>query len=91
MNTLPDQNYSREPNRKRKKTKGGVRGKKHTGVLVGVEVVEVVRLLTKANAGGAIAELLNQKGVVLLHDLPDQLPRNSRHLQPKKPDPESCR
>ena len=48
-------------------------------MLVGMEVVEVVGLLAEADTGVAAAELLHQEGVVLLHDLPDQLSRNGRH------------
>lgn len=48
-------------------------------MLVGVEVVEVVWLLAESNAGVASAELLHQEGVVLLHNLPDQLAWNRSH------------
>ena len=44
-----------------------------------MEVVEVVGLLAEADASVAAAELLHQEGVVLLHDLPDQLSRNGSH------------
>lgn len=50
-----------------------------TGVLVGVEVIEVVALLAELDASIAPPELLHKKTVVLLHDLPDQLPWNRRH------------
>jgi hypothetical protein len=53
-----------------------------TGVLVGVEIVEIVRLLAELNAGSSSPELLDQKGVVLLHYLPYQLPGYRRHLSP---------
>lgn len=48
-------------------------------MLVGVEVVEVVGLLAESDASVASAELLHQEGVVLLHDLPDQLSWNGSH------------
>ena len=49
-------------------------------MLVRVEVAKIVGLLGKLDASGAVAKLLNQKGVVLLHDLPYQLPRYCRHF-----------
>ena len=51
-----------------------------TRVLVRVEIVEIVALLTELDAGVSSAELLHQETVVLLHDLPDQLPWNRRHF-----------
>ncbi|MFS7980901.1 hypothetical protein Hanom_Chr10g00944591 [Helianthus anomalus] len=49
-------------------------------MLVGVKIVEVIRLLAELNALRSITELLNKKRIVLLHDLPNQLAWNSRHL-----------
>ena len=49
-----------------------------------MEVAEVVRLLAEADAGVAPAELLDQEGVVLLDDLPDQLSWNGGHWKPSK-------
>ena len=51
-----------------------------TRVLVGVDIVEVVGLLAELNLGIAIAKLLDQEGIILPHDLPDQRIRNRRHL-----------
>jgi hypothetical protein len=51
-----------------------------TGVLVGVDVVEVVGLLGELHFGMAVAELLHHEGVVLPHNLPDQVSWNSRHF-----------
>ena len=51
-----------------------------TRVLVGVQVVEVVGLLGELHLVIAIAELLHQEGVVLPHNLPDQIPWNGRHF-----------
>ena len=50
-------------------------------MLVGVEVVEVVRLFAELNTGIASAKLFNEERAVLLNDFPYQLPRNVRHLQ----------
>ena len=50
-----------------------------TGVLEGVEIVEVVALLAELDFSVASAELLDEERAVLLHDLPDQLPWNRRH------------
>ena len=52
-----------------------------TGVLVGVETIEIVTLLAKLDASIASAKFFHEKRVVLLHYLPNQLPWNCRHLQ----------
>ena len=51
-----------------------------TGVLESVEVVEIVGLSAELHALSAPSELFHQKGVVLLHDLPDELSWYGRHL-----------
>lgn len=51
-----------------------------TGVLVRVEIVEIVGLLAELHARSSSTELLHQERVVLLHDLPDQLSWHRRHL-----------
>jgi hypothetical protein len=55
-----------------------------TGVLVGVDVVEVVGLLGELYFGMAVAELLHHEGVVLPHNLPDQVSWNRRHFPSPK-------
>lgn len=50
-------------------------------MLVGVKVVEVIRLFAELNTSIASAKLFNKERAVLLNDFPDQLPRNVRHLQ----------
>ena len=52
----------------------------NTRVLVGVDVVEIVALFAELHTGGAVPELLHEKGGILLHDLPNQLPWNCRHF-----------
>jgi len=54
-------------------------------VLVGVNIVEIVGLLTELSLGIAVAELFDQEGVILPHDLPDQGIWNRRHLCLPKP------
>lgn len=51
-----------------------------TRVLVGMHVVEVVGLLGELHLGIAIAELLHKEGVVLPHNLPNQIPWNRGHF-----------
>lgn len=46
----------------------------NTRVLVGVEVVEIVALFAEHHARTPVTELLHQKRVVPLHDLPYQGP-----------------
>jgi hypothetical protein len=51
-----------------------------TRVLVGVDVVEVVGLLGELHLGMTVAKLLHHEGVVLPHNLPDQVSWNRRHF-----------
>lgn len=48
-------------------------------MLVGVQIVQVVRLFAELNTGCSPPKLLNQKRVVPLHNLPNQLSWNGRH------------
>uniref|UniRef100_A0A2P2LY11 Uncharacterized protein n=1 Tax=Rhizophora mucronata TaxID=61149 RepID=A0A2P2LY11_RHIMU len=48
-------------------------------MLVGIEIVDIIGLFAEADAGGSTTKLLHQKRVVPLHNLPNQLPRHSRH------------
>ena len=58
--------------------------KHHTRVFVGVDVVEVVGLLGELHLSIAVAKLLHKEGVVLPHNLPDQIPRNGCHFPSPK-------
>ena len=49
-----------------------------TRVLLGVDVVEIIALLSELVLGGSVFELLGEEGVVLLHDLPGQRTMNLR-------------
>lgn len=51
-----------------------------TGVLVRVDVIEIVRLLTELHLGIAIPELLHQESVVLLYNLPDKRAGDGGHF-----------
>lgn len=51
-----------------------------TRVLVSVEIVEIVGFSAELHALSAISELFHQKRVVLLYDLPNQLPWHCRHF-----------
>lgn len=53
-------------------------------MLEGVDVVEVVALLAELNRGSAVPELLHEKCVVPLHDLPNKFPRDGSHLKLKE-------
>lgn len=52
----------------------------YTRVFEGVETEEIVALSAEFNALSAPSELFDQERVVLLHDLPHELPWYGRHL-----------
>lgn len=51
-----------------------------TRMLVGIHIVEIVGLFAELHGSIAVTELLDQKSIISLHNLPDKWSRNRSHF-----------